>query len=301
MRVKYCSTWSRVLAEPLAGTAPVARAWLAVEQPGPWGRNAPTESHLDPDLGAELDRRAAAAGARIALIRRPGRHADTRHRAPRRVLLAYTVPGRAWLERAVVSDPAELLDLDLPALAAGERPGLGELVAEPVLLVCTNARRDTCCALRGRPLAQHLARTYDDRVWETNHLGGHRFAPTGVVLPTGYVHGRIEDGAALLKAAEAGEVALDTCRGRSVWSRPGQVAELAVRHRTGELAADALRVGEPVAGGADAWRVRVEHAAGRAWEVRVVRRPAEPPRPESCGKAPGRPEVYRAEEVMPVG
>ncbi|WP_267593847.1 sucrase ferredoxin [Carbonactinospora thermoautotrophica] len=295
----YCSTWSRVLAEPLAGTAPVARAWLAVEQPGPWGRNALTESHLDPVLGAELDRRATDAGIRVALIRPPGRHADTHHLVPRRILLAYTAPGRTWLEHAVVSDPAELLDLDLAALAAGERPGLGEPVAEPTLLVCTNARRDTCCALRGRPLAQHLARGYGDRVWETSHLGGHRFAPTAVVLPTGYAHGRIEDGAALLKAAEAGEVALETCRGRSTWARPGQVAELAVRHRTGESAVDALRVGEPVGDGAGAWLVHVTHADGRTWQVRVVRRPAEPPRPESCGKPPGRPDTYVAEEVSP--
>ena len=40
---------------------------------------------------------------------------------------------------------------------AGERPGFGEEVAEPVYLVCTNGRHDRCCATYGRPLALALA------------------------------------------------------------------------------------------------------------------------------------------------
>ncbi|OEV07469.1 sucrase ferredoxin, partial [Streptomyces nanshensis] len=50
-----CATASRDLAEPLAGTAATARTWLLIEQPGPWGRKALTQSRLDPDLGQALD------------------------------------------------------------------------------------------------------------------------------------------------------------------------------------------------------------------------------------------------------
>ncbi len=170
-----CSSFARTLAEPLAGTAPLARTWVALEQPGPWGPKALTESHLDPGLGAELTARAEGTGVTVVLVRRPGHHADpgTRRaaagttpgrppgqppgRAPGRALWVAHTGDEPWLVRATVEDPAVLAGLDFAALAAGTRPGLGEPDGGRLLLVCTNARRDECCALIGRPLAAELA------------------------------------------------------------------------------------------------------------------------------------------------
>ena len=39
-----CSLESRAAAEPLSGTAPYARAWIIIESPGPWGREAVADS-----------------------------------------------------------------------------------------------------------------------------------------------------------------------------------------------------------------------------------------------------------------
>ncbi|MGH3332922.1 MAG: hypothetical protein ACRDPJ_16615, partial [Nocardioidaceae bacterium] len=83
-----CSDASAVAGEQLAGSAPHAVAWVALEQSGPWGARALTDSHLDPELGRNLEAVAAAHHTRPALIRRPGRHADDHaHPAgdPRRV------------------------------------------------------------------------------------------------------------------------------------------------------------------------------------------------------------------------
>lgn len=270
-----CAAISADLEEPQAGTAATAAAWICLEQPGPWGRDALTQSRLDPALGAELARRAADTGVRVLLIRRPGRHADTHHDAPRRAYLAATTPGRAWLERTDLADPRDLLDLDFAALAAGTRPaGFGAPVTGPLLLVCTNSRRDVCCALRGRPLAEDLAAGRPDAVWECTHTGGHRFAPTGVLLPTGYTYGRLDrDFAAdLLDRAAAGHVVTDRCRGRSTHTARGQVAELAVRRHTGEHR-DVLTVRGDT----------VHHADGRAWHVTVEDRELPATRPASCG------------------
>jgi hypothetical protein len=131
-------------------------------------------------------------------------------------------------------------------------------------------------------------------VWECTHLGGHRFAPTALVLPTGYVYGRLDAPAAVaaLKAAGVGEVEPALCRGRSTWSAPGQVAELAVRAATGLRGADALSVDAlPVdapgpAVDTDDARVVVTARDGRRWEV-AVRSAACPGgnRPVSCGAA----------------
>lgn len=325
-RPSACSTLSAQLGEPLPGTAPYAARWLAVEQPGPWGPRALTSSHFPPELGRLLEAKAQAAGVRVALIRRPGRHAEHDPGAPRQIFLADTRPGRTALWSWTVADPATLLDLDFDV------HGKPEHAAGPLLLVCTNARRDACCAISGRALVGWLAEdaeTDADAIWEADHLGGHRFAPTAVVLPTGYVYGRLDGPSAreVLKRAGDAQVTTERCRGRSTWSRPGQAAELALRAELQEFAPDAVRVvgerslaplpaapggaggaagagapavvGSPAAGGGDVDalgvpRYEVALDAGDAvFRALIAEAPAAEPRPESCGKAPGSPLELR--------
>ncbi|MFI6346200.1 sucrase ferredoxin [Streptomyces sp. NPDC050560] len=291
-----CATASREWDEPVAGTAAVARTWLLVEQPGPWGAKALTGSRLDPGLGRALDAAAAGSGVRVALIRRPGRHPVGPGTASRTVYAASADPAHPWVHAAHAADPAALLDLDFGALGAGEHRGFDRLLCggphagAPLAFVCTNGRRDRCCAALGRPLAQELAASGHEGIWEVTHLGGHRFAPTVLVLPFGYAYGRVggADVKDILREARLGRVVLDGCRGNSTWPRPAQAAELALRARLGEHTAGALRV-LAVEGGAPAWAVTLAHTDGRRWRVDVAEGPAGPPRPESCGAALGTP------------
>uniref|UniRef100_UPI00053A05A9 sucrase ferredoxin n=1 Tax=Kitasatospora sp. MBT63 TaxID=1444768 RepID=UPI00053A05A9 len=228
---------------------------------------------------------------RVALIRRPGRHADAPPAPRHQVIVAHTRPGASWVRRLTVADPAELLGLDLAALGAGDHGGLGaEHRGDPIVLVCTNGRRDRCCALLGRPLAAELAGAGLGEVWEVTHLGGHRFSPTMLVLPFGYAYGRLSGAAAkeVLTATAGGLTVPEFSRGRSCWDRPGQAAEQAVRELTGETGAEELTLVQRVDGDGR-WDVEVAHRDGRRWRVAVTAGASEPPRPESCGKAPGRP------------
>lgn len=279
-----CSSLAELLGEPLAGTASYAPTWLAVEQPGPWGREALRESHFDSDVSTELVERVAGTGVRVVLIRRPGSHPDRHRPIPRRVYLAHTAPGHTWLERWQIADPKELLDLDFTAAAAGLAPGVGEQVTRPLLLVCTNGRRDVCCALKGRPLAAALAAVHGEDVWECAHIGGHRFSPTALALPTGYSYGRLDLPSAARLLEDTG-VLVELCRGRSTWSPAGQVAELAVRLETGDTDPDTFTVstaeGAPV----------VSHVDGRSWRVTVTERTSPDLRSSSCGAAP-KPSTY---------
>ncbi|WP_031486358.1 sucrase ferredoxin [Streptomyces bicolor] len=291
-----CSTVSQDLDEPIAGTAATATTWLLLEQPGPWGAKALTQSHLDPGLGRVLEAAAKGTGVRVALIRRPGRHADCGAPAERQVYVAHTVPGNVWLHSATTRDAQRLLDLDFAALGTGDprtfdsvlqgRPHTGD----PLALVCTNGKRDRCCALLGRPLAAELAASGVDGVWEVTHLGGHRFSPTLLVLPYGYAYGRAEAHAVkeVLHSVQDGRIVVDGCRGNSAWERPGQAAELAVRRATGEDAAEALSVVR-TDGAAPRWEVTVAHRDGRHWRVGVAQGTSLPPRPESCGSVLGSP------------
>lgn len=303
-----CSTVSRDLDEPIAGTAATATTWLLLEQPGPWGAKALTQSHLDPALGRALEAAAQGTGVRVALIRRAGRHADCGTPAERTVYAAHTVPGKVWLRTAAVRDPEQLLSMDFAALGRGDHRTFDEALdgrphtGDPLALVCTNGKRDRCCALLGRPLAAELSTSGVDGVWEVTHLGGHRFSPTLLVLPYGYAYGRAQAHAIkeVLRSVQEGRIVIDGCRGNSAWERPGQTAELAVRAAVGEDAAEALSVVR-TQGAAPRWDVTVAHVDGRQWRVVVAQSASLPPRPESCGASvlgsPGRMDVVAVREL----
>ena len=117
-------------------------------------------------------------------------------------------------------------------------------------------------------------------VFAASHLGGHRYAPTALVLPTGYAYGRLEptSAAAIRAGAAAGVITTDRCRGRCTWSPRGQVAELAVREATGLRSPDALIV-EDDSGDV----VHVGTATGERWAVDVEPVDVDATRPASCG------------------
>ncbi len=290
-----CSDGARAAGEQLAGSAPEAVAWVALEQSGPWGPKAFTASHLDPGLGRRIETAAAEHRVRPALVRRPGRHADEHPGTgpdPRRLLVAHTDPAREWLLQGTLGSPGDLLALDWAALRDGDldavRRSLPALqpATEAQLLVCTNGSRDVCCAAKGRPVALAVASQHPGRVWEVTHTSGHRFAPTAALLPAGTLHGHLDATAAeeLLRAADRGETVLPGSRGRSTWAAPAQVAELAVREATGELGLGALRVGRVDQDGRHAWTVTLEHLDGRRWSVGVTSEATGVLRAESCGK-----------------
>lgn len=283
-----CTVLSRAVEEPLAGTAPFAPRWLCLEQRGAWPRD--LAAHPDAAVHA-LAERATAAGWRLLLIRRADRDAD----GPLRVYLTDTV--RCRTTTLTVPGTAALAELPLPT--GDDLPGTP--VPDPLLLVCTHGRRDRCCALDGRALVTALLEAGEPDVWECTHLGGHRFAPTALVLPTGALHGRLDlsTAVAVRKAAGLGEVEPARCRGRSAWPPAGQVAELAVRAATGLRDADALAVdatGSPQTGtgGED---VVVTGPDARRWAVEVHPDDRAARRPASCGADPEPVSTLRAGPV----
>ena len=275
-----CATLSRALEEPLYGTASRVRGWVLLEQPGPWGREAVTESRLDRDLALALDRASAAARLRLLLIRRPGRGSSQPHTC----FVAHTSRAGRWLERRRLDDPAELLELDMAKVVAGERPGFGEEVDEPVYLVCTNGRHDRCCATYGRPLALALAASHGELIWESSHVGGDRFAGNLVCLPDGHYFGRVgpADAERVVGLHRKGALDLDHWRGCCVDPPVVQAAEWFARRRAGLVGVDDLVLDgrDRLEGGVDAVRFR-RAGGGRLRVVLRSTRDAEP-RPLTC-------------------
>jgi hypothetical protein len=301
--VTSCSIDALAAHEPLAGTAPIAGTWIVIEQPGPWGRDVLADSGLAADLREHLSG-AKALGMSVILARHPDR--PGRVGSPdRHVWVARSAPGGMLLRHALLADLGEIGDWDLPAVAAGSLPAVGTVEATPVMFICTHSGRDRCCAVHGRALMTAvLDRTAPEdreRVWECSHLGGHRFAPVSLTLPSGAVHGRLDVGSALavLATADRGEVVLDHLRGRSSLVAPFQVAAIEVQRRHGISGFDDLDVlrlvddravpmlpGALLDPGNALLRAEVRHADGRAWRAALVARDLDRPRLESCGKDP---------------
>ncbi|MEX2550959.1 MAG: sucrase ferredoxin [Nitriliruptoraceae bacterium] len=304
-----CSANAHAYTEPLAGTASEAAGYVLIEQPGSWGREAVTTSGLDPRLGARLQERAAKAGVKVLLMRRPGAASASSERAPseraRRVRLVHAGT-RPWSETCRL-DEDELARLDPTVCASETPPGIGDRDDAPRWVVCTNAKRDRCCARLGRPIADTLAAIHPEETMESSHLGGHRFAGTMLLLPHGLLYGHLDVVAALEVATHhlAGRVELEHLRGRGHLPAAAQVAEIAVRRTLGIVAHDEVEITHlPVsAPQPDGPEVQVvANAAGHQAQVTVTARHDPPARLLSCDAAePGIPIVLEAGAVTVIG
>lgn len=264
-----CSVLGERLGEDLAATAPKARRFLLLEQPGPWsGRNAVTHSDLDVAIGRALLARADEAGVKVHLIRRSSRRATLPTRS---VFVADT--GRGSFRRFEIRDPAEVLELELEG---------GEAVDGPLYAVCTHGKRDPCCARRGRPLARAVRAARPEQTWEIGHIGGHRFAATFLAFPHGLCFGRVPaaEGPEIVTALEAGEIALEHLRGRAGDPPAVQAADVLVRRRLGlrgikDLAVEDVQEAVVTLRRRDGTRLRA-----------TVEAREQPARPISCGDEP---------------
>lgn len=275
--------------EPLPGTATTETGWLCIENDAGWGRDPFSGEAFAPEVGEAIDRFAEERDLRVLLVRRPGRAGGVRGRM--RVFVADSMPGRSSLRVFTVADYAEIPGLPVDDPRAGEPAG-------PIALVCTNGKRDVCCAVLGRPIAAALANRYAEPVvWECSHTGGHRFAPVLIVLPAGHTYGRVTEGEAqeALDAARAGVVATAGLRGRSSIPPAEQAAEVAVRTMLGPVGPDVLRTGSDGDGA-----VTVRHVDGRAWRATATAEEL-PPRMMSCGKKPSSARAWRISDLIADG
>jgi hypothetical protein len=186
---------------------------------------------LDLNYAAELDE----LDASIALVRRPAPFREARTGIPDSPYVIVSTCGRVAVTRTVGLPSATTLADAIAAMTRGDLP-VGWSREPWLILVCTHARRDACCARLGRPLVDELlAVTDQDRVWETTHLGGHRFAPTCLALPSQVIYGRVprDRVAELAGAIERSGVVADLMRGRTTYSPALQAAEVIARTRLG--------------------------------------------------------------------
>lgn len=295
---KLCSD---AAAEPLPGTAKTGSTYVLFEWPDAWSRDVLDGGTLGEELSAKLTAHLARFDATLLLIRHPTR--EGRRIGDHHVYLVFAED--EITEVLHLNSPEELLGLDL----SGPGRNGGQLRDKPLLLVCTHAKRDACCAVKGRPLVRALAERYpsgvgNDVVWETSHIKGHRFAATLMLMPWAFSFGRMtpEAANALIEHAEAGRYFVPGNRGRGTLTPPAQAAEIAVAAQIAREGADVridqVRVAETITS-ADGERatVRVDDTGtGRTYQVALVQRPVEGV-VDSCGKAPKTSATWEVESL----
>lgn len=245
----HCATQARARCDPLAGTAAPARRWLLVEYPGPWAPLALDSRQLPRETADRLAEAARSVSARVLLIRRPGR----RPRRPEHdwVVVDHT-SGQHWGRWRDPDDLHEAAD----ALAADPHPHGPQ---DDLLLVCAHGLHDTCCAVRGRPVAAALGARWPEATWECSHVGGDRFAANLLVLPDGACYGNLSPASAcaVVEAHLSGVVTPDRLRGLSTEEPVVQAAIIEAHARLGpggarDLVGNGLSALSP-----NSWRVRL--------------------------------------------
>lgn len=263
-------------------------AWFALEADGPWAAKAWPAAPMPAAVRAHVDAWAeATSGARIQLIR----HEDRRTRDDVVLLLANSRQGSACVAEYRLRTVDALVDLDLAAalteLREGRVPADAVAPTRPIALVCTNGKRDRCCAKWGVPVYDALMADARVHTWQTTHLGGHRFAATMVWLPDGVCHGRVVpahlDG--LVTAITRGEIGpLELLRGRTCLSEAAQAGEYLCRQEHGLMGIDDVVIEGAVEDG-DRWMIS-GHVLGVPVEFAVREVATGAMAPGSCGKAP---------------
>lgn len=288
-----CSFAADQRGDPLVGTAAPALGFLLIEQPGPWGRLALTDSRLDPRVGSQVSARAVAAGLRALLIRRPGRHGPVPRR---RFAVVDARPGREAARWGDFVADDELLDIPLDDSVAAPS-------YDPVYLVCTHGRHDTCCAMRGRPVAAALAAVRPGQTWECSHVGGDRFAANLVALPHGLYYGRVDTGNVIevVEAHERGEVVPRLLRGRARWLPAAQAAQQYARERYGDLSIGACEPAGTLPLGDGRWQVRLRRDDGYLIVTVAATGRAEMGLLTCHAKNPAHPPSFEVLEVVETG
>ena len=284
---------SDVEVEPLPGTAKPGSVYVLFEWPEAWPRDVMGDAALGEELTAKLAPMLEAHDATLLLIRHPTR--EGRHISDHHLYLVFA--DEAVTEVKHVDSPDELLELDL----SGPGRNGAERRERPLLLICTHAKRDRCCAVKGRPLVNELHARHpfgpgNDVVWETSHIKGHRFAPTMLLLPWAYSFGRmnIEATDAMLADASEGRYFVPGNRGRGTLGPAEQVAELAVAAEV-----PGARYGQFEVAASDGGAALVtDTASGQVYEVQLEQRPVSGV-VDSCGKPPKESTAWVAASVTP--
>jgi len=238
-----CFKLSYLAGEPMYGTAPRVDFWLIIELDENWTSNPLDGSKLPTGVkGWIKNKQDSTPALRVQYVKRKNN--------PQNGISVYLVDSREENPRIFegeLSSYSELLGLDLSSAFTGGNRGFSK-TEEPLYLVCTHGAYDSCCGTNGYPVYESLEENQErglgGRVWQTTHVGSHRFSANLLCFPHGIYYGRtsVEDCREIVRGYESGLISVESLRGRSCFSKPVQAAEYFLRSETGIHGIDDLKL-----------------------------------------------------------
>ncbi|WP_239377606.1 MULTISPECIES: sucrase ferredoxin [unclassified Frankia] len=144
---------------------------------------------------------------------------------------------RPYTGRSICDEPF-YWDVDVRKIVRRTSDGSWSTIApSPVpqfIGVCIHGRHDICCGVRGGMFARRFRGLLPDApIYGVSHLGGDRFSANVIVLPSGYLLGRLDDADdnELRELAENGLLPLANLRGRLGLTPVEAVAEIWYRRQ----------------------------------------------------------------------
>jgi hypothetical protein len=227
---------SRALNEALYGTIKPANIWFLLEYNGVYTDDAWGDARIPVAVKATLE---GVKKSRPLLIRQP----KQANAIDRRVSL-FVVNAAAenpHYFHLFLNQYEDILNLNMDAVLAGK---LVPAETEPLYIVCTNGKRDICCARYGTALYDALSQVAGDSVWQCSHIGGHRFAGTMLCFPVALCYGFLDavDAPQLVSSYKRESILLKKLRGHAIYPQPVQVAEYFLRHSLNNSAFDDFKL-----------------------------------------------------------
>jgi len=308
-----CSAWTRSQRVDPIGTAGGYSGFLLVEWPLPWPRDVSEIPELA-DVAAVAKRQNTRLQALVPRVRftagdqisedggteaKHARVALYRWDAARGRFSGVEVRRGLHESSRRGGQRDEMARAALGLLKGEEAPGCRPIEFSEVL-ICGHGRRDRCCGSMGTALEKELL-DGDPlgpgvEVWRTSHTGGHRFAPTAIVLPEGSFWGYLDQTSIRRIVARSGppDDQLDRYRGCTGLGSPNvQALEREVFAAVGWELFDWPRAGQELGDGLVELRAKVPGRGFRFWRGRVDTRRTVPIPP--CGRPIGESDKSESE------
>jgi len=213
MKTSFCAAIARQTGEEPIGTASHYQTYVLIECPYPWSANVFDSRQIPPALKQFITQTQSQRSVRFLCVNQ-GRSARSSADAKTRVLIYDSLhllasertyarrenDGGSWFGsyrgfEFVVEGLDQVEDC---VRAYWQGINLGKPITRfKDVLICTHGMRDKCCARFGQPFFRAAERMVaekslsDVRIWRVSHIGGHRFAPTAIVLPEGRYYARL--------------------------------------------------------------------------------------------------------------
>jgi hypothetical protein len=279
-----CTDLAWELGIPIIGTATRGDIWFLLEYTERWGVKAFEESNLPQEVKAHLEGAShPSVKLRILLIRQD----RFQQHEGLRFFVGVTHRTEPLLYEYHLNDYADLLEIDLASLVAGQPGDPARLRTDPLYLVCTNGKRDQCCSIYGPETYRAMSEEAGEAVWQSSHIGGHNQAPITLFFPHGvnYAHTTPSEIRRLIRAYQQGKVVLHHYRGRVGLEPHVQAAEHFWREQTGILDLPGVRIESVAESQETQWRVTISGTDGQNLiPIQIQRRISDYEIPITCSK-----------------